>query len=215
MNPFKLGICLTPNYNFMHCILSLGGSFTNYFDTILAFFWSLTYLKLILVLKEYFFSNFSCMFMNPNNFFQFDPNCSNLLDMRNIQKQVKKAFCYQRLFWPFTVWINCSSDFKLFATSLPSASNFKSFSRSLEQFFLAVGRNNFGNKVPFLKNKRNLHIVDISTTTYYLPCLFNVVKERPPNDKICKNNLGGMDLNFGELELDCLPTISISIILIE
>ena len=35
MNPFKLGICLTPNYNFMHSILSLGGSFTNYFDTIL------------------------------------------------------------------------------------------------------------------------------------------------------------------------------------
>ena len=37
MNPFKLGICLTPNYNFINSItiLSLGGSFTNYFDTIL------------------------------------------------------------------------------------------------------------------------------------------------------------------------------------
>ena len=53
--------------------------------------------------------------------------------MRNIQEQVKKAFCYQKLFWPFTVWINWSSDLKNFANSWPSASNFKSFSRSLEQ----------------------------------------------------------------------------------
>ena len=36
-----------------------------------------------------------------------------------------------------------------FANSRPSASNFKSFSRSLEQFFLTVGQNNFGNKIPF------------------------------------------------------------------
>ena len=32
----------------------------------------------------------------------------------------------------------------------PSVSNFKSFSRSLEQFFLTVSQNNFGNKIPFL-----------------------------------------------------------------
>ena len=55
--------------------------------------------------------------------------------MRNLQEQVKKAFCYQKLFWPFTVWINCCSDLKNFANSRPSASNFKSFSRSLEQIF--------------------------------------------------------------------------------
>ena len=75
-------------------------------------------------------------------------NCSNLLDLRNLQEQVKKAFCYQTLFWPFTVWINCPSDLKNFANSRPSASNFKSFFRSLEQFFLTVGQNNFGNKIP-------------------------------------------------------------------
>ena len=68
--------------------------------------------------------------------------------LRNIQEQVKKAFCYQKLFWPFTVWINCSSDLKNFSNSRLSASNFKSFSRSLEQFFLTVGQNNFGNKIP-------------------------------------------------------------------
>ena len=71
-------------------------------------------------------------------------NCSNLLDLRNLQEQVKKAFCYQELFWPFTVWTNCSSVLKIFANSRPSASNFKSFSQSLEQFFLTVGQNNFG-----------------------------------------------------------------------
>ena len=43
-----------------------------------------------------------------------------------------------------------SSDLKNFGDSRPSASNFKSFSRSLEQFFLTVGQNNFGNKIPLL-----------------------------------------------------------------
>ena len=38
----------------------------------------------------------------------------------------------------------------MFANFWPSASNFKSFSRSLEQFFLTVGQNNFGKKIPFL-----------------------------------------------------------------
>ena len=67
-----------------------------------------------------------------------------VLTTTNLQEQVKKAFCYQKLFWPFTVWINCSSDLKNFA------SNFKSFSPSLEHFFLTVGQNYFGNKIPFL-----------------------------------------------------------------
>ena len=30
--------------------------------------------------------------------------------MRNLQEQVKKAFCCQKLFWPFTVRTNCTSD---------------------------------------------------------------------------------------------------------
>ena len=86
------------------------------------------------------------------NFSHLNSNCSNLFDLRNLQEQVKKVFCYQKLFWPFTVWINCSSDLKNFANSRPSASNFKSFSRSQEQFLLTVGQNNFGNKIPFLAN---------------------------------------------------------------
>ena len=68
--------------------------------------------------------------------------------MRNLQEQVKKEFYYQKLFWPFTVRTNWSSDLKIFVNSLPSASNFKSSSRSHEQFLLTVGQNNFGNKIP-------------------------------------------------------------------
>ena len=88
------------------------------------------------------------MFLNPNNFFNLNSNCSNLLDLINLQEQVKKAFCYQKLFWPFTVRTNCSSDLKIFANFQPSTSNFKSFSWSAEQFFLTVCQNNFGNKIP-------------------------------------------------------------------
>ena len=54
-----------------------------------------------------------------------------------------------------TVRMNCSSDLKNFANSRPSATNFKNFSRSLEQFFLTVGQNNFGNKIPILQDKSN------------------------------------------------------------
>ena len=68
-------------------------------------------------------------------------NCSDLLDLRNLQKKIKKTF---------NVRINCSSDLKNLANSQPSASNFKSFSPSLEQYFLTVGQNNFENKIQFL-----------------------------------------------------------------
>ena len=65
---------------------------------------------------------FSCMFLNPNIFFSnLNSNCSNLSDMTNLQEQVKKTLCYKKLLWPFTVWINCSSDLKKFANSQPSA----------------------------------------------------------------------------------------------
>ena len=66
--------------------------FTYYQQLALAIFYPL----------QLYFSNFSCMFLNPNIFFQFDINCSNLLDIQFIQ--VKKAFCYQKyvlvLFFP-------------------------------------------------------------------------------------------------------------------
>ena len=101
------------------------------------------------------FLNFPACFWIPIFFSSLNSNCSNLLDMRNRKEQVKKAFCYQKLFWPVTVQTNCSSDFRIFENSRPSASNFKSFSQSLEQFFLTVGQNNFDNKIPFLSGKQH------------------------------------------------------------
>ena len=65
-------------------------------------------------------------------------NCSNLLDMRNLQEQVKKAFCYQKLFWPFTVWINCSSDREKLLKFEAEGREFEKKSRSLEQFIQTV-----------------------------------------------------------------------------
>ena len=82
-------------------------------------------------LKPIYFLTFPAYFSIPIIFSNLNHNSSNLLDLRNLQEQVKKAFCYHKLFWPFTVLK-------------------KSFSQSLEQFFLTVGQNNFGNKIPFL-----------------------------------------------------------------
>ena len=44
---------------------------------------------------------------------------------------------------------------KIFENSWPSASNFNIFSRSIVQFFLTVGQNNFGNKIPILRKLPN------------------------------------------------------------
>ena len=75
----------------------------------------------------------ACLWI-PINFSNLNPNCSNLLDMRNLQEQVKKAFCYQKLFWPFTVPTNWSSVLKIFAN----------FLRPLEKFIQTVkGQHNF------------------------------------------------------------------------
>ena len=53
--------------------------------------------------------------------------------------------------------MNCSSDLKIFANSQPSASNFKSFSQSLQQFLLTVGQNNFDVKISFLLGCKKLY----------------------------------------------------------
>ena len=94
------------------------------------------------------FLTFLACFLIPIIFSNLNHNCSNSLDLSNLQEQVKQAFCYQKMFWYFTVWIICSNDQKIFANSWPSASNFKSFSLSLEHFFLTEGQNNFGFKIP-------------------------------------------------------------------
>ena len=97
-----------------------------------------------------FFLIFPACFWIPIIFSNLNYNCSKLFDMRKLLEQVKKAFCYQILFWPFTVWINCSRDLKNFANSQPSASNFKRFFSITRNIFLTVGLNNVGNKIPLL-----------------------------------------------------------------
>ena len=142
--------------------------------TVLDTFWGLHFRLCIQTIVHFWplnlnFSNFSCMFLNPNVFFSnLNCNCSNILDLRNLQEQVKKAFCYQKLFWPFTVWINCSSDLK-------------SFSQSLEQFFLTVGQNNFGNKIT-LVNKFYFFLINV------LPIRFSSLFSLSVK-KICLRNL--------------------------
>ena len=70
-------------------------------------------------------------------------NCSNLLGMKNLQEQVKKAFCYQKLFWPFTFCINCSSDREKLLKFEAEGREFAKFLRSLEQSIQTVtGQNN-------------------------------------------------------------------------
>ena len=46
-------------------------------------------------LNEWTFSNFSCRILNPNIFSILNHNCSNVLDLRNLHEQVKKAFCFK------------------------------------------------------------------------------------------------------------------------
>jgi hypothetical protein len=124
-----------------------------------------------------------CLPHRPNFSDIFD-SCLQWVCVVHVQEQIKKTFCYQKLFWASTVWINCSSDFKKFENSRPSASNFKKKSGLLEWFFLIVGQNNFGNKIPFLSKSSILqsvpldsfvHTVEICFSSfYYFPTLFYV-----------------------------------------
>ena len=87
------------------------------------------------------------------------------------------------MFWIFTVWINCSSDLKNFANSRTLVSNFKSFSQSLEQFFLTVGQNNFGNKIPnlgvLLWHNTKKDTVHCRSIVYLLPCCLLKASNEP------------------------------------
>ena len=77
------------------------------------------------------FLTFPACFWIPIIFSNLNLNCSNKLDMMNLQEQVKKAICCQKLFWPFTVWINCSNDLKIFSHSWPSALIFLEITRKI------------------------------------------------------------------------------------
>ena len=97
----------------------------------------------------HFFANFSCIFLNPNFFpiwiliYKRWEICRNKLKMHSVTINCPEL--------PQLAWISCSSDLKKFANSRPSASNFIRIFQSLNHFFLTVGQNNFGNKIPLLQ----------------------------------------------------------------
>ena len=72
----------------------------------------------IITWVHYYFLTFPACFWIPIIFSNFDYNCSNFIDMRKLQEEVKKALGYQKLFWPSSIWMNCSSDLKNFAFSI-------------------------------------------------------------------------------------------------
>ena len=76
------------------------------------------------------------MFLNPNTFSNLNSNCSNLLDIRNLQEQVQKAFCYQKLLQ--IVLVIEKSFCKIFETTRKIHSNSKK------------GQNNFWQQNAFL-----------------------------------------------------------------
>ena len=81
--------------------------------------WSKAVLHIIILNSEFsilFFITFPACFSIPKIFSNLNSNCSNL-SLRNLQEQVKKAFCYQKLFWPLTVWKNCSITKTIFSLS--------------------------------------------------------------------------------------------------
>ena len=81
-------------------------------------------------LKKEVFSNFSYRFLNPRD---LNYNCSNLLDLRNLQEQFKKTFCSK----------NWSSDQEFFLKLEAEAREFSKILKSLEQFIQTVkGQNN-------------------------------------------------------------------------
>ena len=60
------------------------------FKNIIWAFYSIMPMQCILLLES---TNFSCRFLNPNYFFYFQSNGS---DMRNLKEQVEKAFCFKK-----------------------------------------------------------------------------------------------------------------------
>ena len=94
---------------------------------------------------------FPACFKIPIIFSNLNSNCSNLLYIwETSRNKLKKNYVTKNcselsLFKQIVLVIS-----KTFANSQPSASNFKSFSWSLEQCFLTVGQKNYGNKIPAL-----------------------------------------------------------------
>ena len=84
-----------------------------------------------------------------------------MLNQHSVSKIVLTFHCSAVHCWNrfFTVGIDSPSEPTIFANSRPSASNFKTFSQSLEQSLLTESQNNFGNKIQFLSQCLFLSVI--------------------------------------------------------
>ena len=76
------------------------------------------------------------MFLNPNYFSNLNLNCSNLLDLRNVQECVKIFTLLPKLFW-CTVRKNCRSDREKLLKFETECWEFANFSKSIEQLIFS------------------------------------------------------------------------------
>ena len=65
---------------------------------------------------------------------------------------------------------NCSSDREKLLNFEAEGREFAKFLRSLEQLFLTVGQNNFGNKIPFLNEKILATLFIMDNIEFRLQC---------------------------------------------
>ena len=119
------------------------------------------------------FSNFSCMFLNPNIFSNLNSHCSTLLDSPGrSQKSI----------------LSSKNSLLKEIVLVISASTVIGFSRSLEHFFLTVGENNFGNKIPlsiFDNSARHFESQDRKSKSLLIRVQMQGSKVKV-DDEICK-----------------------------
>ena len=125
------------------------------------------YLALHLV-ERISFSNFSCRFLIPNDCFQFEFKlfwCT--IRSEEPPGKSKNAFCFKKC---LDLLLFDQIDLVISKKSQSSAFNFKSFSRSLEHFFLTEGQNNFWNKIPFRASTSKVgHLCYRGKMSYWAP----------------------------------------------
>ena len=144
--------------------------------------------KQILKICSNSFSNFSCMFLNPNN---LNSNFSNLSYRRNLEEQVEKA--NQKLFWPFTVQTNCSRYLKIFENSRPVSLEF--------QIFLSIPRTIFSHSRSgqFWQQNTKSNIAWLNVGPLYIDLTQPFIRQ-PKRPKRSSNNKFVQSISFGTLE---------------
>ena len=108
----------------------------------------------VVVIELSIFHHWQLDWQIPDETRKENHDCNNTMEPKSLWSRIQ-IFVFIRLVF---CCHNCSDllweiFFANFANSRPSASNFKSFSQSLAQFFLTLGQNNFGNKIQFLSHQ--------------------------------------------------------------